>query len=459
MELNYRKLRVFKLKYLSKKSLSVWIVAAFVTALTSTPILAYPIVSNECKSDPVKCAIDGKLKSIEIYGYIGYSDFELINALHRELTPDAIFPVVYLDSPGGRMIYAIEIGKILRERKATVITGSPYIDEKNIECSSACVFIAAGAVTRQLNHIGLHNGHSFDYKGPKKWTREELSSSAMSAFLNYLDTMGIDPEVKKIILSTPSDQITDFYFDPSEDRKKQKIVKLGFHMLRGAHPQKAKPPVSDEIAAEAARLRFINAIQYGSNSAIHDYVREILKSEPDEEPNYEEANKWLKIGADRNDPVSLHNLAFHLLNGKGEKADPERATQLFLRAARLGMAESQNNVGWHYYSGIGVKRSIADAVYWITRAADQGEPFAYGSLCEIYDAGDAFEPNNIEAYKWCYLAVEHEPDGHAKKGDERIFEKFKAKMSDEDRKKAEDLAKAWKPLKDAGGGMRDTDDG
>jgi TPR repeat protein len=82
----------------------------------------------------------------------------------------------------------------------------------------------------------------------------------------------------------------------------------------------------------------------------------------------------------------------------------------------LGLAASENNVGWHYYKGDGIKRSIPDAVFWITRSAEQGEPFAYGSLCEMYDAGDTFAKDNIEAYKWCKLAANEEPDGQVRSG-------------------------------------------
>lgn len=439
------------------------LVVQLLTALSacglSSTARAYPIVAKECKADPVKCAIDGRLAGIEIYGNIGHTDYDLVEAIHRALPSSSHFPKIYLDSPGGQLYYAVEIGKILRDRKAEVFGGSPYMHDAYVECSSACVFIAAGATSRQLNHIGLHNGSSFNYGGPKKWSETELSSDDMSYFLTYLDEMGIDPEVKKIILETPSNKISNFYFKSSEKFGSQKIVKFGFHMLEKSDLPEIKLPGSDETARDASEQRYINAIQYGNNAAIHDYVREILQTKFNEEPNYEEANKWLQIGADRDDPTSLHNLAVHLSHGKGLKADTKLAAEYYLRAARLGSAASQNNVGWHYYTGDGVKRSIPDAVFWITRAADQGEPFAYGSLCEMYDAGDVFEPNDIEAYKWCRLAVDLEPDGRVKDVDSRILEKFKNKLSYSDKKKAEELAKAWKPIIDVGGHMRDPDDG
>ena len=87
------------------------------------------------------------------------------------------------------------------------------------------------------------------------------------------------------------------------------------------------------------------------------------------------------------------------------------------------------------------------------------EPFAYGSLCEMYDAGDTFAKNNIAAYKWCTLAVNQEPDGHAKQNDAKILERLKRKMTPQDIKTGDALVKAWQPLRPTNAHMQDTDDG
>ena len=130
-----------------------------------------------------------------------------------------------------------------------------------------------------------------------------------------------------------------------------------------------------------------------------------------------------------------------------------------MKAAQLGYAHSQNNVGWAYYKGEGVKRSIPDAVFWITRAADQGVSFAYGSLCEMYDAGDVFRPSNVQAYKWCRLAVETEAAGHVRSNDVDILVRFRKKMNQAEIDEAETLIKNWAPLKPVYSQMGDTDDG
>lgn len=438
---------------------SIQIITVLALAVISSSAFAYPIVSDYCKSDPIKCATEGHLDAIEIYGDIGKSDVDFIKLIDSTVPKDAAFPKIYLDSPGGSLHAAVEIGKILRARKAMVISGSPFMGETYVECSSACVFIAAGATTRQLSHIGIHNGYLSKFNGPKKWSAKDLTQEEMATYFAYLDQMGIDPEVRRVIQETPSKDMADFYFTSSEDRASQKIVQLGFHMFDEPKTPEVKMPVMEYDVARAQNARYVNAIVYGNNEAIHDYVTEILRTPPGIDVDYREANRWLQIGVDRGDLRSLHNLAFHLQGGLGIEKNVKLAVQYYMRAARSGLAASQNNVGWHYYKGDGIKQSIPDAVFWITRAADQGESFAYGSLCEMYDAGDVFEPNDVEAYKWCRLAVEHEPEGRVRDNDQAILQKFKTKLSQDGFKNAEKLAATWMPLKDAGGHMRNPDDG
>jgi TPR repeat protein len=152
-------------------------------------------------------------------------------------------------------------------------------------------------------------------------------------------------------------------------------------------------------------------------------------------------------------------LGYYALYGKGMISDPKKSAEYYLRAAKLGYSGSQNNVGWAYYKGDGIPRSIPDAVFWITRSADQGEPFAYGSLCEMHAAGDAFAKDDIEAFKWCRLAVDQEPEGHARDYDIELLQAYIHSMSEEDIKKGQAFADKWMPLKQTASRMGDVEDG
>jgi hypothetical protein len=420
---------------------------------------SYPIVSQNCKDDPLQCAKDGRLVSVEVYGVIGYEDKMFFEDIDAAIPADHPFPTVYVDSEGGSGRDGEAIGRILRKRQATVIGGSPFFPETIVECTSACVFIAAGATTRLLNHVGIHQGHYVHYKGPKNWSMDPVEAEQTEKDISYFIEMGIDPEIGEIIHSTPPDQLADFYFNSEDLVSEQKIVKLGFHMDGTPTDTIVKMPVNGMDYKAARDRRITNAIEYGSDQAIHDVTRHLILSYNGQEPDYAEAIKWFKIGASHDNAYSLHMLGFYASYGKGMKRDSKLSAGYYLRAAKLGYSGSQNNIGWAYYKGDGVKRSIPDAVFWITRSAEQGEPFAYGSLCEMNAAGDAFVRDDIEAYKWCQLAVDQEPDGNAKDNDIKLLQSYIRHMSAGDIKQGQILVKKWVPLKPTTYTMGDAKDG
>ena len=59
-------------------------------------------------------------------------------------------------------------------------------------------------------------------------------------------------------------------------------------------------------------------------------------------------------------------------NGEGVERDGPRAAALYCKAARLGDAESQFNLGWMYANGRGVERSDSVAAFFFHAAAEQG---------------------------------------------------------------------------------------
>ena len=425
----------------------------------SLTVNAFPIVSAECRSDAIACAKKGKLDKVSIYGFISKEDRIFFENLDNAITDDLPFPKIYLNSEGGHGKDGMAVGRILRKHKATVVSGSPFFEDHFIECTSACVFIAAGAITRQLDHIGIHQGHLTYYNGPHEWHNDPLTPEMQDEDLKYFDEMGINPEIKDIIKATPSDHMSDFYFEPRADREGQKIIELGFRMLDEPATSLPTMPMFEDDVFKARDDRFKNAIEYGFTSGIPIIVDYALRTPAGKPIDYATANHWLELGVKQGDVWSMYNLGVHYQFGRGSKIDLKKANQLYLQAAKLGMGPAQNNIGWNYYKAIGVRRSIPDAVFWITRAAEHGESFGYGSLCEMHDAGDVFERDDIEAYKWCKLSVDEEPEGHAKMNDVLILSKYRKKLSLDDWNTGETLARNWKPLmKTLYSNGHDTDD-
>lgn len=68
----------------------------------------------------------------------------------------------------------------------------------------------------------------------------------------------------------------------------------------------------------------------------------------------------------------LRNEALSFENGEGVERNAEKAAELYCKAARMGDAESQFNLGWMYANGRGVERSDATAAFFFHAAAEQG---------------------------------------------------------------------------------------
>ena len=77
-----------------------------------------------------------------------------------------------------------------------------------------------------------------------------------------------------------------------------------------------------------------------------------------------------------------------------------KALKLLQPLAEQGNAEAQCIIGNMYHLGLGLERSIAEAIIWYTKSADQGYGVASNNLAGIYR-----EKNDLEAAKkWYWLA-------------------------------------------------------
>ena len=70
-------------------------------------------------------------------------------------------------------------------------------------------------------------------------------------------------------------------------------------------------------------------------------------------------------------------------NGEGVERDAVKAAALYCKAARLGDAEAQFNLGWMYANGRGVERSDATAAFFFHAAAEQGLEQAVRMLATV----------------------------------------------------------------------------
>ena len=423
--------------------------------LHAAPLAAYPLVDPQCKDDPKACVLAGTLVYVSIYGEIGYEDLAFFRMVDKYLPPDAPFPHVYLNSNGGLVRAGIGIGRILHKHHATVESGSPVISDPTPQCSSACALLAQGAYHRRLTHVGLHGSSQRVKLGANLWETQAGTVDSISA---YMMEMGAAYATKVLIEQTSFDDMADFYFDPSQPIETQAIYKLRFYDVYGQYFSASTFAYPEGFDFTSNEDFMINAANYGSVQAMIDLAEYYKTYDPDVKPDFVASLRWLKMAADRGDVVSIHNLGHAYDVGLGVPVDKAEAARLFMQSSKMGLAASQNNLGWAYYTGAGVPKSLLDAVYWITKAAEQGEPFAYGSLCEISGATDLFKTDPAEAFMWCGLAVEHLPDGDAKDAAKAVYFPLVRSMSHADYAAGDRAIKEWNAAKVTDATMRNVGD-
>ena len=86
-----------------------------------------------------------------------------------------------------------------------------------------------------------------------------------------------------------------------------------------------------------------------------------------------------------------------------ELLDYPKACELLKPLAEQGNAEAQCIIGNMYHLGLGLERSIAEAINWYTKSADQGYGVASNNLAGIYR-----EKNDLEAAKKWYQLAEQQ---------------------------------------------------
>jgi hypothetical protein len=111
---------------------------------------------------------------------------------------------IALNSPGGDVDDALEIGRLIRARNLPVVIASGAV------CFSACPYILAGGTERQVSREGFVGVHQH-YFGENTYLPAFLLVSDIQAgqgqVMTYLGEMGIDPLVMSKALITPPDDI------------------------------------------------------------------------------------------------------------------------------------------------------------------------------------------------------------------------------------------------------------
>jgi TPR repeat protein/serine/threonine protein kinase len=153
--------------------------------------------------------------------------------------------------------------------------------------------------------------------------------------------------------------------------------------------------------------------------------------------DFPEAVKWLRLAADRGQPMAQSTLGTMMVMGMGTKKDPAGALALLRQSAAQGIPEACNTIGYMYETGIGLPMNHEEAMLWHKKAKELSlkaparrrraiettlqqsgdsdtmiEDFEIqrkrGDLRAMFIIGmkKAQEPNYTEAMKWFKMAAD-----------------------------------------------------
>ena len=147
-------------------------------------------------------------------------DFEMHQRIRpvRPGVPQPFQPRIVVDSPGGDLGAATDIGRILRQYFSMAFVYG--------ECMSACIAVAAGANIRIIGvPLGLHSHRpgGEGYTGLTLREARQRYNATLDDLAAFLDEGGVSPDVVDIMRSTPS---TSIRFVQGADAEA-----LGFHTI------------------------------------------------------------------------------------------------------------------------------------------------------------------------------------------------------------------------------------
>jgi hypothetical protein len=101
-------------------------------------------------------------------------------------------------------------------------------------------------------------------------------------------------------------------------------------------------------------------------------------------PDHVNAVVWYRRAAELGHARAQNDLGWLLQNGWGVPRDDAQAVHWYRQAATQGYAIAQTNIGWMYQNGRGVPRDYAQAVKWYRLAAAQGDALAQNNIGVMY---------------------------------------------------------------------------
>lgn len=119
--------------------------------------------------------------------------------------------VVYLNSPGGSLVTAMQVGRVIREHGFETRVGARTHDVARPgpgTCYSACPFVLAGGISRGLEPGSAIGVHRAENRVPVP-DENRFQSVVETQAVGYLDGMGVSAELVAMMAGVPHHRIRE----------------------------------------------------------------------------------------------------------------------------------------------------------------------------------------------------------------------------------------------------------
>lgn len=314
--------------------------------------------------------------------------------------------------------------------------GVPKDEDKAKEIFMACedaleAMCASGSVDAQYAYgfdLLYGNFRSADEKKALYWLQKAMDAGHISAGVQiakiYLNGWGVEKDAEKAL------KILSKYSNSVNKNANFELGKLYYH------------GTSIKRDYKKALKYFLVAADRGHVSS-QDYVGDIYYFGNDVSIDYSEARKWYELAEKQGNIHASLQLGFIFFYGEGVDKDIKKAFRYFKQAADRGNARSQYMLHYFYFfekdyknyelgkqyleksaeqgdvlaqillakcyiGSFGFDEEDEKFVYWISKAADQGNPEAQRALGEAYlklDNEAALPKSYPDAIKWLEQAA------------------------------------------------------
>ena len=381
------------------------LVIASGTALSSKRAEAFVLLPKECREKQTECMKNQSLDWILIFGEIGYEEDDFFYRLDKIWPKDKPLPVVYLESEGGNARVGMRVGWILRKRNGVVATGNPITKDDGRQCSSACALIALGATERHLRHIGVHQPYHIKNYCKLDEQIEKVDPEFLQKTIDYFYQMGAPSELIEAYKLTPYDQFSEYFYASMIPPEHQDIVRWGFYYTPGPDSRVKTFPTGLGPRSLSLVGEYQFAIDAGSRDAVQSLADSYLCLKYRNKPNYTKAAEVLRTAFEKNDNDAGYRLVSMIKGGQVEGQSYPDAVALISKLADRNHADSKAEMAILHYEGKFLPKNYLKSVNLAKDAAKLKSPKGYSALCRFYSEQKALKRDDIEAYKWCDLAI------------------------------------------------------